>query len=457
MQGGGTRQADAPPSRHHAMTETPWSRFWTGGACRSRWGGILRPAVLLATILLAVGNAAEARLLTPPLLLDAPATAAAGNPEDRLVEAAAAFESGQARLALDQVDALIEDEPTFRAAHYLRGRIFGALAGIPADSLLPEHGEALEALAEELDLRMARSHLDDARHMQPSAVLALPDHLRYLLAVDLSAARLYVLENHAEGLRLIADRYAAMGSAGFGKEREGDNRTPLGVYRITEWKDDASLPELYGHGAFPVDYPNDWDRHRRRTGYGIWLHGVPRDTYARVPRSSEGCVTLSNDAMAWLQDYVDIGETPVVLAESLQWATREAVASERARFQARIDAWRSAWAERDTDRYLSFYAKDFTTEHHARPHFAAHKRAVNAGKTWIEVELRDLAIFDYPGEPGLRMVSFEQEYRSDSYQSVSHKRQYWRLQDDGSWRIEREVELQEREIEPTAISAEARP
>ncbi len=428
------------------------------GACQSQQYGMVRAAGLLAVALLAASHDVEARLVSPPLLLDAPAAPAPpGSPEDRLIEAAHAFDNGQARLALDRVDALIEDEPTFRAAHYLRGRIFGALAGVPAASLMPEHGEALQALAEELDLRIARSHLDDARHMQPSAVLALPDHLRYLLTVDLSAARLYVLENSTEGLRLIADRYAAMGSAGFGKEREGDNRTPLGIYRITEWKDDASLPELYGHGAFPVDYPNDWDRHRRRTGYGIWLHGVPRDTYARVPRSSEGCVTLSNDAMAWLQDYIDIGETRVVLAESLQWATREAVASERTRFQARIDAWRNAWAQRDTDHYLSFYADNFTTEQHARPHFAAHKRAVNAGKSWIEVELRDIAIFDYPGEPGLRLVSFEQEYRSDSYQSVSHKRQYWRLQEDGSWRIEREVELEEREITPTAISAEARP
>ncbi|MHA7833536.1 MAG: L,D-transpeptidase family protein, partial [Algiphilus sp.] len=410
------------------------------------------------SVALAVGSTvAEARLVTPPLLLESADVSAPGDPEDRLIEAALAFENGEARRALDQVDALIEDEPTFRAAHYLRGRIFGALAGAPASSLLPEHGEALEALSEELALRLARSALDEARHMQPTAVLALPDHLRYLLAVDLSAARLYVLENGPEGLRLIADRYAAMGSAGFGKEREGDNRTPLGIYRITEWKDDASLPELYGHGAYPVDYPNDWDRHRRRTGYGIWLHGVPRDTYARVPRSSEGCVTLSNDAMAWLQDYIDIGETRVVLAESLQWATREAVASERARFKARIDAWRSAWAQRDTEGYLNFYADNFTTEHRARAHFAAHKRAVNAGKSWIEVELREVAIFDYPGEAGLRLVSFEQEYRSDNYQSISHKHQYWRLQDDGSWKIEREVELQEREIEPTAISAEARP
>lgn len=419
------------------------------GLAARRWASV-------ACVLLAAAAGAEARLLTPPLL-DAPVSPPSAAPEDRLIAAAQAFERGQARLALDTVDALIDDEPTFRVAHYLRGRIFGALSGIPTPRLLPVHGDALAALAEELELRLARNSLDEARHMQPTAVLALPDDVRYLLAVDLSAARLYLLENGPGGVRLIADRYAAMGSAGFGKEREGDLRTPLGIYRITEWKDDASLPELYGHGAFPVDYPNDWDRHRRRTGYGIWLHGVPRDTYTRVPRSSEGCVTLSNDAMAWLHDYIDIGVTPVVLADRLQWATREAVASERARFKTRIDDWRDAWAQRDTERYLSFYADNFTTEHQARPHFAAHKRAVNAGKAWIDVELRDLTIFDYPGEDDLRLVSFVQDYRSDNYESVSRKRQYWRLQADGSWRIEREVELEEREIEPTALSAEARP
>lgn len=424
-----------------------------------RWRALGWAAPLCAAIATAWGVPGETRLVSPPLLLDAPPPHAAndGAPEDRLVAALQAFEAGERRNALQQVEALLADQPTFRAAHFLRGRIYAALAGVDTETLMPQHADDLALLAEELRLRLARTSTDSTRQMQPRSVLQLPAHVEHLIAVDLSAARLYVLENSKEGLRTIADRYAAMGSAGFGKEREGDNRTPLGVYRITLWKDDASLPELYGYGAFPVDYPNDWDRHRGRTGYGIWLHGVPRDTYARLPRSSEGCVTLSNDAMAWLRDYVDVGTTPVLLAESLEWTPQQVVAQERDRFKDHIEAWRTAWSQRDTDRYLSFYASNFTTRHRARTAFAAHKRAVNAGKAWIDVTLQDIAIYDYPGERGLRLVAFQQEYRSDTYQSLSHKRQYWRLQPDGVWRIEREVELEESEIEPTAISAEARP
>lgn len=422
---------------------------------RAPHGATLLCAAVLA---LSAAGVAEGRLVSPPLLLDAPApTTEVGEPEDRLIAALKAFERGDHKLALEMVEALLVDQPTFRAAHFLRGRIYEALAGVSTENLMPKHTEALALLAEELQLRLRRTSTDMTHEMQPASVLQLPDDVEHVIAVDLSAARLYVLKNGTNGLTTIADRYAAMGSAGFGKEREGDNRTPLGIYRITVWKDDASLPELYGYGAFPVDYPNDWDRHRGRTGYGIWLHGVPRDTYSRLPRSSEGCVTLSNDAMAWLRSYVDVGTTPVVLSESLEWAPRSIVASERERFKDHIEAWRTAWSQRETDRYLDFYASNFTTRHRARPGFAAHKRAVNAGKSWIEVTLRDLAIYDYPGERNLRMVSFEQEYRSDTYHSLSRKRQYWRLQPDGVWRIEREVELEEREIKPTAISAEARP
>lgn len=424
-----------------------------------RWGAPGWAAPIGVAMAMAWGATAEARLVAPPLLLDAPPALAADKdaPEDRLIAALEAFEAGERRIALQQVEALLADQPTFRAAHFLRGRIYAALAGVDTETLMPQHSDDLALLAEELRLRLSRTSADMIRQMQPTAVLQLPADVEHLIAVDLSAARLYVLKNGKDGVRTIADRYAAMGSAGFGKEREGDNRTPLGVYRITVWKDDASLPELYGHGAFPVDYPNDWDRHRGRTGYGIWLHGVPRDTYARLPRSSEGCVTLSNDAMAWLRDYVDVGTTPVVLAESLDWAPQAVVAQERERFKDHIEAWRTAWSQRDTDRYLSFYASNFTTEHRARPAFAAHKRAVNAGKAWIDVTLQDIAIYEYPGESGLRLVAFRQEYRSDTYHSLSRKRQYWRLQPDGVWRIEREVELEENEIEPTAISAEARP
>lgn len=82
-----------------------------------------------------------------------------------------------------------------------------------------------------------------------------------------------------------------IGKNGTDKRVEGDKRTPMGVYQITEQLPRAGLADLYGDGAFPAaNYPNEWDRQQKRGGHGIWLHGVPSNTYSRPPRSSDGCV-----------------------------------------------------------------------------------------------------------------------------------------------------------------------
>ena len=36
-----------------------------------------------------------------------------------------------------------------------------------------------------------------------------------------------------------------------------------------------SLGMIGGDGAFPLNYPNEWDRRLNKTGSGIWLHGTP--------------------------------------------------------------------------------------------------------------------------------------------------------------------------------------
>ena len=89
---------------------------------------------------------------------------------------------------------------------------------------------------------------------------------------------------------------------------------------------------------------------------------------------------------------------------------------------------------RDTERYLDHYAPSFRTDRMSRAGFAAHKRRVNAGKKFIDVELRDVSVFEYPGEVDLVLMQFDQRYRSDNFSSMRRKQQYWR-REDGEWKI----------------------
>jgi murein L,D-transpeptidase YafK len=211
----------------------------------------------------------------------------------------------------------------------------------------------------------------------------------------------------------------------------------VGVYHITGWMSDASLPELYGTGALPLDYPNLWDRLKSKTGYGIWLHGVPRQTYVRGPRSSEGCVTLANDDLLWLKQFVLRSRAPVVLADELQWVPQHELQQARETILRRIEDWRRTWASRDTDALLGFYSQDLGDGGLSRAQFVPARTRPAAKVESAGVTLSDLSLFQYPGEPML-LAEFKVEYRDEDRHYTSRKEQYWRRDAGGQWRIFRE-------------------
>lgn len=272
----------------------------------------------------------------------------------------------------------------------------------------------------------------------PASVLQVAPGFRHLIAVDLPRARLYVLENRDGMLHLVRSHYAAMGRQGWGKRSTGDLRTPIGVYHITGWIDDEALPPLYGAGAFPLDYPNAWDRRQERTGSGIWIHGVPMQTGARPPRSSEGCVTMANADLQALREYIELGQTPVVLSEDLRWTTPESQRADRDAFIARIEDWRRAAASGDRHRYLKHYSLRFRDE---GGDYAAFANRVNGHQDVPAPGLRveNLGLYRYPGGGDqLVLAEFTAITGPDDATQGMRKQLYWRLESDGEWRIVRE-------------------
>jgi murein L,D-transpeptidase YafK len=351
-----------------------------------------------------------------------------------------ALRQGERVVAVNELEALIRSEPDFRAAHWLHAELLSARAGRQA--VLPPGVDplAFEELRAELHLRAEAEASLPADGDVPNAVMALAARHPYLIVVDLNLARLYVLKNDNGRLSLIRHHYAAIGRNGTRKVLEGDLRTPVGIYHVTEWRDGISLPDLYGSGAFPVDYPNAWDQFMQRTGYGIWLHGVPSGTYTRAPKSSEGCVTMANDDLTALLPYIEVGQTPVVFSDELQWLSAPEAEAQRAKWLLRLEDWRSAWTSGDTETYLDYYHPLFSSSEMTREQFVEHKRRINESKAFIDVEITDLNLWRYPGvDAPMVLVEFSQRYNANHHSSVSQKQQYWRQLPDGSWKIFREV------------------
>jgi murein L,D-transpeptidase YafK len=370
--------------------------------------------------------------------LATPALAAEPHPEIQLLSAIDDLNAGRVNEAWNALDQLVKRQPNFHLAQLFYREVQAARSGAPSQDLLASNDPEMRGLAEEARLRL-QWHEAPPENSVPDGILQLSRIHRNAVVVDLPRARLYLLENRDGQLRVIRNFYAASGKGGWGKRTEGDNRTPVGVYRVSGFLKDQSLPELYGAGAFPLDYPNLWDQRLHLTGRGIWLHGVPRETYARVPRSSEGCVTLANADLLDLKPYLLSGDTPVVFSDSVSWRPREEVWDRRGEFLEQVEGWRARWSAKDTESYLAYYADDFESDGMRLSAFKAHKRRVNAAKKRIDVRLDNLDLYRYPGDDGLMLAHFTQRYASDNFSMSSDKQQYWRRQPDGRWKIVKEA------------------
>ncbi|THF62761.1 hypothetical protein E6O51_05955 [Pseudothauera rhizosphaerae] len=357
-------------------------------------------------------------------------------PEAALRQIFAEIEANRLDAALDRTQVLLQAYPNFRLAHLIRGDLLLARSQpISTFGNASAPDERLQELRDEASARLrAYRERPGATDYVPRYLLQMGPEQEYAVVVDTQRARLYVYRNEDGKPRFVADYYASHGKAGSAKQFEGDNKTPVGVYHVTSFIDPAKLPDFYGRGAFPINYPNTWDRRLGRTGYGIWLHGTPSDTYARPPRASEGCVVLANQDFSSLSNFVRPGLTPVIISNDIEWLSLDDWQAERSALNDAIEAWRSDWESLDVERYLAHYSRDFRSDKLGYAEWVARKRRVANARDWVKVEIGKMSMFRQPGEESLVEVTFEQTYRSAGYTDTMRKRQYW-TKEDGQWRV----------------------
>ena len=378
----------------------------------------------------------------PPVKLDGITTPL--EPEALLIKTLIEIRNNRLPAAFAEIENVIRDYPNFRLAHLIKGDLLAArarpLTTIGDTNAVPREG--IEDLRDEVKARLARHLQEKPVGRVPRYLLQLQPEQKYAFVVDTSKYTLYVFENVNGTPRYLADYYTTIGKNGIDKHREGDKKTPVGVYHVT-----SSLPrerldvlygkqsELYGKGAFPINYPNEWDRRQGRDGYGIWLHGVPYDTYSRPPRSSDGCVALTNEDFERIGRSVQVGLTPVIISHTIEWVSPKASGVLRQELAREIEAWRRSWEGLDSEKYLKHYATNFSSGRLDLESWSQHKRKVNAQKSWIKVKVENVSMFLYPGSSDdLVVVSFEQDYQSSNLSEKSRKRQYW-IKEDSTWKI----------------------
>jgi hypothetical protein len=269
----------------------------------------------------------------------------------------------------------------------------------------------------------------------PVYLLEVPDSVSDILIADTSAATMHRFVRSDEGIIIKDERYMSIGQAGVGKEKAWDRKTPLGVYFMTESLDTSKLHDKYGVAAFPLDYPNAWDRFNKRTGNGIWLHGVDHNNPQRPPLDTDGCLSLPNDELLRLVDRLQPLVTPVIVARQLDWASSAELDALRLEFRVVLDMWRQSQAQGDLITYLSLYDDAFVYRDMSRDDWSSYKLGVFEARQLQGVALDDVMLLADPEVKDLYLSRFTQILLTNNGPVTTTKRLYWRRSDDRQWRI----------------------
>ena len=328
--------------------------------------------------------------------------------ETRLITATDAIVDGNWSDALNDLNSLTADFPLSRIGHLLKADLLFSLSGQahtrPTDPAIAE-------LQKQLRLRWSHAQSSEAKEkLVPAKLLQISDKVPFVLYADLPASRLHLFAQQHGTLVRLSDYYITMGRAGASKEREGDLKTPVGVYQINGYIPGGQLHARYGAGALTTNYPNSLDRFLNRTGYGIWLHGTEPGWINRGPRASEGCLTLSNPDFEQL--LIQLGshqDIPVVIDDAPQWIKTQDLHQAKDKVLASITASATRIAESSP----------------------AHRDALTLGYGLDEgAQLTDLV--RYPGKQERVFARWINVSQSGDALSVE---QYWHPTGDGGWEI----------------------
>lgn len=257
----------------------------------------------------------------------------------------------------------------------------------------------------------------------PSVILQLGKgnvFSQYAFVADKSRRTLTVWQMVGDNLQFVEAHPMDYGKREGDKKVSGDHKTPEGIYFFQKQLEGPSLNfDEYGSKAFTMDYPNHFDSLEKKTGYGIWMHGIPDNK--SLKRGSRGCVVVRNEIIQKLGQYINLPQTPIIVADTVNYVSPSQLITQRRAVQAWVQDWISSWESKDLDKYMSFYSEDFREKRFNKKKWKRYKKGLNKKYAFISVKARDPIILNYGEELVIRFI---QDYRSDMHIDIGEKNLY---------------------------------
>ena len=291
-------------------------------------------------------------------------------------------------------------------------------------------------------LLLLGSYHAKAEDFLPSVILNLNTYLsHHILIAEKSTHKLYLFENADSNPKLVKTYQMATGKKSGDKVFQGDHRTPEGVYVFTQFVPREELlrrhgkeGEIYGIGAFVMNYPNPMDSSEQKTGSGIWLHSTNDETRIEKGLDSRGCVVVANNDLKDLSHFLEINKSQIIIVENINYLNSLNWNNLKNTLLTFIDTWKTSWAEENLAEYEKHYHpvefkdpshKNFTT-------FVNYKKMVfsNPGKPIIELKYIEILQADK-----YATINFIQDYTSNTIKDIGKKTLYLKQDEFYNWKI----------------------
>ncbi len=260
----------------------------------------------------------------------------------------------------------------------------------------------------------------------PAYLIRLPESVTSVFVAETLAAQFHRFDNVAGApIEYRGASYMSIGKSGDRKRQNGDRRTPLGIYFVTEQLDTSRMHEKYGITAFVLDYPNVLDRRAKRSGDGIWVHGVDPRAGERPPRDTDGCIALPNESLAMLESRFAANTTPVIVTRRVNWIDRGALLELDRDLERAVSRWATG-LQQDLYAYLSSYDDDFRHWGMNKQEWVAFRAAALESRPVQKVTVSELLLLAEPAEPGTYLSRFRLAISEGANTVSVTKRLYWR-------------------------------
>ena len=251
-----------------------------------------------------------------------------------------------------------------------------------------------------------------------------------VLLVDKASQALLVLNSNGPGTIQVLDTFRiTTGKLTGDKEKEGDFKTPEGIYEIRSLIQGQQLSTKYGPMAFTLNYPNFVDQLKGRNGSNIWIHGRDEEI---IDRQTKGCISLENGNLLQLSQYIQLQKTQVIIIDSLNHQDCRADSEKFGMVDALIHHWLKAWEEGDSDTYASLYSTQFTTQSWRRlADYLQYKKLLDSSYIWKKIEAEKIWRLQSDSEAH---IQFQQNYLCPVFYTEGTKQLIF-IWADSTWKI----------------------